>query len=152
MGFTFLLAAGKEDILQQLGNDTCRFNSLSVITKASGKTCVMWSSRDAPVLNALTRLLTPLLPQCEHVSIHGGGKQSVSQIHHHLRNSCSGFVFRTDIKGYYASINQDRLYHQLTRYIHCPVIRFLLWQFLHYTVEGCGSFHAPIKGLPRLAH
>ncbi|WP_439413251.1 reverse transcriptase domain-containing protein, partial [Enterobacter ludwigii] len=112
----------------------------------------MWSSRDALVLTALTRLLTPHLPVhplCEHVRGHGGGKQSARRVHHHLLNTRSPFVFRTDIKGYYASIDKLRLYRQLTRQISCPILLSLLWQFLHYTVENGGNFHTPRKGIPR---
>ena len=55
----------------------------------------------------------------------------------------------TDIRGYYANIDKDRLYHQLPTCIPCPGIRSLLWQFLHYSVEDGGNFHTPVKGIPR---
>lgn len=120
--------------------------------RAAGEACVIWSARDALVIHALTRLLTPHLPvhrTCEHVRGHGGGKQSTRRVHHFLRRTKAPFVFRTDIRGYYANIDKDRLYRQLTQYIACPGLCSLLWQFLHYTVEDGGNFHTPAKGIPR---
>ena len=100
----------------------------------------------------LTGVLEPRLPVhplCEHIKGHGGGKQSTLRVHHHLRHNSTPFVFRTDIKGYYAAINKQRLYNQLSRHITHPVLLNLLWQFLHYSVEDGGNFHTPRNGISR---
>ncbi|MHA0954058.1 reverse transcriptase domain-containing protein [Enterobacter ludwigii] len=75
--------------------------------------------------------------------------EAESRARHHLRHNSTPFVFRTDIKGYYAAINKQRLYNQLSRHITHPVLLNLLWQFLHYSVEDGGNFHTPRKGISR---
>ncbi|WP_261280978.1 reverse transcriptase domain-containing protein [Serratia marcescens] len=100
----------------------------------------------------LTAALTPLLPVhplCEHVRGHGGGRRSTQRVHHYLRDTGAGFVFRTDIKGYYAAIDKQRLYTQLAGHVTHPILRDLLWQFLHYSVEDGGNFHTPKRGISR---
>lgn len=142
----------KTSLLLALRAGTYRLLPLRVIPRTGSEACVMWSARDALVIHALTRLLTPHLPvhhTCEHVRGQGGGKQSTRRVHHFLRHTKAPFVFRTDIRGYYANIDKDRLYRQLTQHIACPGICSLLWQFLHYTVEDGGNFHTPQKGIPR---
>lgn len=142
----------KVHLLQALRAGTYRLQPLRVTPRAVGEACVMWSARDALVIHALTCLLAQHLPvhhTCEHVRGQGGGKQSARRVHHFLRNTNAPFVFRTDIRGYYANIDKDRLYRQLTTCITCPGMRSLLWQFLHYSVENGGNFHTPVKGIPR---
>ncbi|MCW2456356.1 UNVERIFIED_ORG: retron-type reverse transcriptase [Rahnella aquatilis] len=102
----------------------------------------------------LTGVLEPRFPAhplCEHIKGKGreGGKQSTLRVHHHIRHHNTPFVFRTDIKGYYAAIDKQRLYNQLNRHITHPVLLDLLWQFLHYSVEDGGNFHTPRKGISR---
>lgn len=139
-------------ILSELNKGEYHFSPLQIIKKSTGETIALWSSRDALVLKMLTRILTPSLPVhplCEHVKGNGGGRQSALRIHHHLRRRATPFVFRTDIKGYYAAIDKQRLYDQLTRHVSHPVLRNLLWQFLHYSVEDGGNFHTPRRGISR---
>ncbi|WP_336243342.1 reverse transcriptase domain-containing protein [Enterobacter cloacae] len=142
----------KAPLLRALRAGTYRLLPLRVIPRTGCEACVMWSARDALVIHALTRLLTPHLPvhhTCEHVRGQGGGKQSTRRVHHFLCHTKAPFVFRTDIRGYYANIDKVRLYRQLTQHIACPGLCSLLWQFLHYTVEDGGNFHTPVKGIPR---
>ncbi|EMG7889731.1 transposase [Enterobacter hormaechei] len=112
----------------------------------------LWSSSDALVLKMLTGVLEtqlPVHPQCEHVRGNGGGRQSILRTDRHLREQGAAFVFRTDIQGYYATIDKSRLYDQLCRHVSHPVLLNLLWQFLHYSVEQGGNFHTPRRGISR---
>ncbi|MEL5558450.1 reverse transcriptase domain-containing protein [Serratia ureilytica] len=139
-------------ILSRLNAGKYRLQPLHIIRKASGEYIALWSSSDALVLKMLTDTLQPHLPvhsRCEHVQGHGGGKDSTRRVHDHLLQHGTPFVFRTDIKGYYASINKRRLYNQLTRYVQHPILLNLLWQFLHYSVEDGGNFHTPSRGISR---
>ena len=45
--------------------------------------------------------------QCTHLKGHGGSKHTVTEIQHDLHNNT--FVFRTDVKSYYESINHEIL-------------------------------------------
>ncbi|WP_416172867.1 reverse transcriptase domain-containing protein [Enterobacter ludwigii] len=139
-------------ILSALNRGEYRFSPLQIIKKITGESIALWSSRDALVIK-LTSALEPQLPVhplCEHIKGHGGGKQSTLRVHHHIRHHNTPFVFRTDIKGYYAAIDKPRLYNQVTRHVTLPVLLNLLnllWQFLHYSVEDGGNFHTPRKGI-----
>ncbi|CAI1188625.1 Retron-type reverse transcriptase [Serratia marcescens] len=142
----------REEILSSLNRGEYRLSPLQRIQKADGESLALWSSRDALVLRMLTAVLTPLLPVhplCEHVRGHGGGRRSTQRVHHYLRDTGAGFVFRTDIKGYYAAIDKQRLYTQLAGHVTHPILRDLLWQFLHYSVEDGGNFHTPKRGISR---
>ncbi len=136
----------RELILSSVNKGEYRFSPLQIVKKASGESVALWSSADALVIKMLTDHLTPRLPVhrlCEHVKGNGGGQQSKRRVDRYLKDNATPFVFRTDIKGYYAAIDKSRLYNQLTRHISHPVLLNLLWQFLHHCVEDGGNFHTP---------
>ncbi|EBO9885165.1 hypothetical protein EF60_23605 [Salmonella enterica] len=84
------------------------------------------------MIKCLTLYLENVLPVsrwCEHLRGHGGGRASVRQTHARLLSGRYPFVFRTDIRGYYARISKTLLYEQLCRYVSSPVLRDLLHQF-----------------------
>ncbi|MGQ8704361.1 reverse transcriptase domain-containing protein, partial [Serratia marcescens] len=142
----------RDAILSAINRGQYHFSPLQIIKKASGESIALWSSRDALVLKMLTGALEtqlPVHPLCEHTKGHGGGRQSPLGVHRHLKVHGTPYVFRTDIKGYYAAINKSRLYDQLTHHVTHPVLLNLLWQFLHYSVEDGGRFHTPRKGISR---
>ncbi|HGM5308652.1 TPA: reverse transcriptase domain-containing protein [Serratia marcescens] len=139
-------------ILSAVNTRSYVLSPLQIVKKASGESVALWSSSDALVLKMLTGILEtqlPVHPLCEHVRGHGGGRQSALRVDRHLRERQAPFVFRTDIKGYYATIDKTRLYDQLCRHISHPVLLNLLWQFLHYSVEQGGNFHTPHRGISR---
>lgn len=139
-------------ILRSLHAGTYRFQPLSLVSRADGSQVAVWSSADALVIKCLTLYLENVLPVsrwCEHLRGHGGGRASVRQTHARLLSGRYPFVFRTDIRGYYARISKTLLYEQLCRYVSSPVLRDLLRQFLHYSVEDGGEFHTPLRGIPR---
>ncbi|EEA7260294.1 hypothetical protein TM79_004846 [Salmonella enterica subsp. enterica] len=139
-------------ILRSLHAGTYRFQPLSLVSRADGSQVAVWSSADALVIKCLTLYLENVLPVsrwCEHLRGHGGGRASVRQTHARLLSGRYPFVFRTDIRGYYARISKPLLYEQLCRYVSSPVLRDLLSQFLHYSVEDGGEFHTPLRGIPR---
>lgn len=142
----------QDEILSAINGGEYRLSPLQIIKKASGESIALWSSRDALVLKMLTGVLEtqlPVHPLCEHIKGHGGGRQSTGRVDRHLKAHGTPYVFRTDIKGYYATIDKSRLYAQLTRHISHPVLLNLLWQFLHYSVEDGGNFHTPRRGISR---
>lgn len=139
-------------ILSAVNDRSYALSPLQIVKKASGECVALWASSDALVLKMLTSILEtqlPVHPLCEHIRGHGGGRQSVLRVDSHLREQRASFVFRTDIKGYYATINKTRLYDQLCRHVRHPVLLSLLWQFLHYSVEQGGNFHTPGRGISR---
>lgn len=137
----------------------------------------VWSAQDALVLKWAALSLQhqlPLHPSCEHVKGHGGGKQSIEKLHTLLTApadpgekktdaaaaSTSGtsdspdtreykWVCRTDIRGYYRNISKQTLKNQVQQHVRNPVLRDLVQQYIHYTVEDGGIFHTPEKGISR---
>ena len=76
----------------------------------------LWSALDSLVLKAmalvLTKHLAPTLSsRCFHLAGNGGAKAAVQDVVENLPEH--QFVFRTDVKSYYASINHDILFSQL---------------------------------------
>lgn len=141
-----------QDILSSVNNGRYYLSPLHVVNKSSEGSVAIWSSRDALVIKMLTARLTKLLPVhqlCEHIKTHGGGKQSALRVHRYLQREKPSFVYRTDIKGYYANIDKQRLYAQICQYVTEKHLTLLLWQFLHYSVEEGGNFHTPRKGISR---
>lgn len=120
----------------------------------------VWSAQDALVLKWVALCLQhqlPLHPSCEHVTGHGGGKHSIETLHHLLtaqdekKTDTRGYtwVCRTDIRGYYRNINKQTLLNQVNQHVTSPVLRDLVAQYVHYTVEDGGTFHTPEKGISR---
>ena len=106
------------------------------ITLADGSDIDLWSARDALVLKALTIALSGVLPVsrvCTHIKGHGGAKAAVRQVHHHLADN--SFVMRTDVKSYYASIDQLLLMDRLSNHIADRRVLSLLGQYMNRTAE-----------------
>lgn len=111
----------------------------------------LWSARDALVLKAMTivlsRHLNPLVPKtCYQVLGNGGAKRAVSDVVRQLAGHT--FVFRSDVKGYYASIDHDILVAQLRRHIADERVIRLVWQYLRRTVYDSGRYEEVKHGIP----
>ena len=80
----------------------------------------IWSAADALVLKAtalvLQKELAPVLsPRCFHLAGHGGLKGAVRAVDAARRDQT--FVFRTDVHGYYASLDHGILYRQVREHV-----------------------------------
>ncbi|CAI1907702.1 Retron-type reverse transcriptase [Serratia fonticola] len=126
----------------------------------------VWGAQDALVLKWVALCLQhqlPPHPSCEHVTGHGGGKQSIETLHHLLTDNTDvhekktddsnargyTWVCRTDIRGYYRNINKQTLINQVNQHVTSPALRGLVHQYIHYTVEDGGTFHTPEQGISR---
>jgi RNA-directed DNA polymerase len=141
------------ELLQTLHKQDYTFMPLSVVTKADGETLHLWSSQDALVLKMLAMALPEALalsPLCTHIKGHGGLKATVSALHAALPDY--RYVMKTDVKGYYESIDHTILLRQLDKDIADPFIWRLFVQFVKRTVERggtCKSIHCGIsRGCP----
>lgn len=154
------------DLLHALQSGRYRLSPMQLYGEGENKKA-MWGAQDALVLKWVALCIQPLLPlhlSCEHVKGHGGGKQSVGKPHDLLTRTYTGemqhddspkktdgyrWVCRTDIRGYYRHINKERLFAQVKQHVSDPVMRDLVHQYLHYTVEDGGTFHTPETGISR---
>lgn len=110
----------------------------------------VWSSLDALVLKAmaivLTRHLAPQLSQhCYHLVGRGGAKAAVRAVAERLADY--PFVFRTDVKGYYASIDHDVLLEMAKRFIADDRVLGLLQGYMQRTVYDDGFYHDIRQGI-----
>lgn len=154
------------DLLHALQSGRYRLSPMQLCGEGENKRA-MWGAQDALVLKWVALCIQPLLPlhlSCEHVKGHGGGKQSVGKLHDLLTRTYTGetqhndrskktggypWVCRTDIRGDYRHINKDTLFAQVRQHVSDPVLRDLVHQYLHYTVEDGGTFHTPETGISR---
>ncbi len=109
-----------------------------------------WSSQDALVLKAMSIVLTEhlkphLSERVFHLAGSGGMKGAVREVAANLADH--EFVFRTDVKGYYASINHDILMEIVGRYVQDEAVLALLWGYLRRYVSDGGKFIDITQGI-----
>ena len=100
------------------------------------------------VLKLLSQVLQRYLPSsklCTHLKGHGGSKQTVTSIPGDITNHT--FVFRTDVKSYYESVNHEILLDKLSTYIKDKVMMNLLSQYLKRSIEFGGLFKDTKQGI-----
>jgi len=83
-------------------------------------------------------LLPHLSPRCFHIAGMGGLKGAVREVDEHLHEY--EFVFRTDVKSYYGSINHDILYNLVSTYIDDSIVLDLVRQYLLRFVSDGGLY------------
>lgn len=144
----------KPRLQQQFLAGEYRFSSLRRV-RLPDKTLEIWAALDSLVLKAMALVLTKhlapeLSTRCTHVAGHGGAKRAVREVLDHLPGN--PFVFRTDVKHYYASIRHEVLFAQLqNRLVNLnlddPRLLDLLWQSLRRTVDDGGLYEDITKGI-----
>jgi retron-type reverse transcriptase len=89
----------------------------------------------------------PLSSRCTHIKGHGGLKQTIVEI----QNSQSDYqnVCKTDVKGFYASINQYLLMDMINDMVADADLRYYLYQIMHRCVEYGGNYRDINQGISR---
>jgi hypothetical protein len=100
------------------------------------------------ITQALQRSIGLDLPQsCYHIKSHGGLKKAVQ--HTHKAISEYKFVMRSDIKGYYDSINFNILFNIIEKYVKNPILIRLIIRSCYRTETRGGLFYEyHTKGIP----
>ena len=148
----------KAALAQQLRRGEWCFKTVRVveIRNDDGKTerREVRCAEDRCVIRAITQILQPILQaclskQCSHLKGNGGLKQAVADTHAYIAQHPNHQVIKSDVKGYYASINHDVLAEQL-RYClpHEPVLHRYLWCFLRRSTEWGGNYSDVSQGYP----
>lgn len=119
-----------------------RFTPLEQI-RLNGENIELWTSLDALVLKAtaivLNQRLKPIFSKhCCHITGNGGAKGAVRSVYENQDKN--RFVFRTDVKSYYANINHKILYEQLRRHIKDQRVLDLLKGYIERTVYYGGTW------------
>ncbi len=110
-----------------------------------------WSACDALVLKAITlvlsqRLAPHLQASCYNLKGRGGAKAAVRAVA--AAASKNTFVFRSDIKSYFASPDHEVVYGILRKYITDQRVLDLLWRYLNRTVYYNGFYNDIRRGIP----
>ncbi|NET11763.1 MAG: hypothetical protein F6K08_02370 [Okeania sp. SIO1H6] len=139
----------KQQIQQLLLNGSYRFQELRRF-QAKDRTIEWWCSQDALVLKAIAIVLTEhlqphLSSRCFHLAGRGGLKGAVREVYAHLDEH--QFVFRTDVKKYYASINHHLLMDLVGQYVKDDVVIALLWGYLRRYVSDGGKYLDITQGI-----
>ncbi|QDU10182.1 reverse transcriptase/maturase family protein [Gimesia aquarii] len=83
---------------------------------------------------------------CYHLAGHGGAKRAVRDVAVQVKSS--SFVFRTDVKSYYASIDHEILFAQLKKHVSDPRLLDILWQYMKRTIYDGGLYEDVAVGIP----
>ena len=115
-----------------------------------GEVLEIWSAEDALVLKAVSIVLSrelhgELSPRCFHLAGRGGAKAAVREVAVALPDN--RFVFRTDVKSYYASIDHDCLLAQVRRLVPVADVVDLIEQYIHRTVNDGGLYEDVTRGI-----
>jgi hypothetical protein len=138
----------KDRVRAELRAGTFRFGLLDRIRREDGAELEVFPGRDAVVLKALALVLERVLPvsrRCTHVKGHGGAKAAVRRSAARLRRL--PFVLRTDVRGYYASIDAVKLVEGLARFVRDSEILRLVAAVTARTSER-GGLYRDSGGLP----
>jgi hypothetical protein len=114
------------------------------------ETIEVWSALDALVLKATAIVLTAhwlpdFSPHCHRLPGRGGAKAAVRFVHEHL--AANRFVFRTDVKSYYASMDHDLLLGLLEQAVPHRRVLQLLRQYVRRTIYDGGLYEDVERGI-----
>ena len=126
-----------------------RFRELRLI-RGKDRDVEWWSSLDALVLKAIAIVLGKhlkphLSERCFHASGTGGMKAAVREVSQHL--GANKFVFRTDVKKYYASIDHEILMGIVQRFVDDSAVLRLIRLYLRRLVSDGGEYVDVLQGI-----
>ena len=142
--------AREQRLLQaQLRAGTYRLSECRLV-RGRERTSEIWCATDALVLKALALVLTAhlnphLSRRCFHLAGRGGLKGAVRAVAGQVARQT--FVFRTDVKSYYASIDHRILFDLVRHEVKDPAILSLIWQYLTRVVSDGGDYTAIERGI-----
>jgi RNA-directed DNA polymerase len=138
------------DLLDQINSGDYQFSPQQKIVKADGQIIHLWGSQDVLVMKLIANRLRALLPlssRCTHIKGHGGFKQTIVEVQNSL--SDYKFVCKTDVKGFYESINQYLLVEMINDTVPDANLRHYLYQIIHRCVEYGGNYRDINQGISR---
>lgn len=114
----------------------------------------VWSYLDRLVIHWLYHLLKPtfqylISPLCVHLAGPSSIKHVTGQLKAALESKQYQYVFRLDIRSYYASINRDVLLEQLNAHYDDPRLRHYFEAIVNTAIDVDGEVSVPKKGIPR---
>jgi RNA-directed DNA polymerase len=110
----------------------------------------LWASQDALVLKAVALVLNQerrphLSTNCYHLTGKGGGKGAVRAVQAEVSNA--KFVFKSDVKKYYASMDHHVLMGLVNSLVSDRKVRALIRGYMGHLVDEDGELRAVRKGI-----
>jgi RNA-directed DNA polymerase len=143
-------SAIKSDLLGLINSGRYQFSPQQKIIKRDGQIIHLWGSPDVLVMKLIANRLSVSLPlsnRCTHIKGHGGLKQTIVEVQSNL--SDYPYVCKTDVKGFYASINQYLLMDMINETVADADLRHYLYQIMHRCVEYGGNYRDINQGISR---
>lgn len=117
-----------------------------------GHAALRFAHEDRALLAALAQKLSrklPKSPRCTHLKGAGGLKGAIRMAQAYMRRQTGPalFVYRTDVKSYYETVDPDILRDKAAQYIRDRDCLNLLNQYLNMSVEYGGTFTDAPRGL-----
>jgi len=118
------------------------------------ETLTMWSYRDRLFVRALLFLIKPVFqhiisPRCLHLAGPTAVKSTLNLVQKALQSGEFKYFIRTDIKSYYASIDQNILVNQLKKHFQDERVLNYLEQVITTSVDQDGVIRTPTQGIQR---
>ncbi len=138
----------KTNIANALLNNKYKFSCIDKIVCHNKKSINMFCSSDALVLRAIAQVLNKHLNHkltCCHLANKGGIKGAVRKINQNITEY--KYIFKTDIKSYYDTINHYNLQKQLFSLIPCTDTVRLIYQSLNININNGGNYYLKKQGL-----
>ncbi len=115
-----------------------------------GETIELWQAQDAVVLKAMAMVLgehlRPVLsPHCYHLAGRGGTRAAMRAVRKAIGSE--GYVMKSDVKAYYASMDHTVLFGLLQNHIDDRYVLRLLWGYLKREVYWGGNYREVKRGI-----
>lgn len=140
----------KQKILNDLAQNTYQFDTVKIIRKNNVDTTWVWHARDAIVLKALTLGMQEAINlngNCTHLAGGGGVHKAVNLSAEAVKKH--RFVFKSDIKDFYQSINHQILLKQLIAKGLDDSVISLIEKFLSHNEEYGGLYQSLTVGISK---
>ncbi len=139
----------KPQIQAKLIDGTYRFEPVKRVRTPDSRV-YLWTSMDALVLKAVTLVLNeelrPFLgDRCYHIVGKGGSKGAVRDVQAGLEHH--EFVFKSDVAGYYDSMNHGVLMKLVKRLVSDENVLYLIQQYMEHLVDEDGELRWVTRGI-----
>jgi len=145
----------KPQIIHHLKQGTYQFDLVKTHQLQNKKIIALWTTPDAIVLKAFAIALTQAITKnnqmqsVKHLKGNGGLKAAVREAYEKSQNP-QHYIFKTDIKSYYQTINHKVLLQQLKTYTQDPGLHTLLKNYCQRVniIQGKCQ-HTTTKSIPQ---
>jgi hypothetical protein len=143
----------RKKILSDVYSSCYTFEPVKILKNDKGKVVSwIWHARDAILLKALSIQIqisgkSFISNSCCHIKGHGGLRRAVQSAGDSAKSN--GFVFKSDIEGFYESINHNLMLEALKKISPCGRFMGLMEAFLKHDEEYGGLFQSLSQGISK---